>query len=158
MNEAKTNAAVAVKPMRFGRALHMDLSRASDTDLDRAFRTLDDYDTAGKASAYTEELIDERVAAIFDEQDRRAGQEPVFIPRQPGLRDLHEARERQEAAESIGEDDDAADATLSAGPDDDADDASLDVDAPSPEEQALGRTLADQPQLDGLVPGETSAI
>jgi hypothetical protein len=150
MNENTTTA--VAKPMRFGRALHMDLSRASDEALEAAFRVLDDYDTAGKASAYTEELIDERIAAIFDEQDRREGQTPVFIERQPGLRDQHllGLRQRIEAAGSIGEEDDRAEEALG--------EADADVESPTQAERDLAEALVNDPQTGGLVPGETSAI
>ena len=172
MNENTTTA--NAKPMKFGRALHLDLSRASDDTLEAAFRVLDNYDTAGKASAYTEELIDERIAAIFDEQDRRAGQEPVFIPRQPGLRDQRPLHLRESAAASMGEEDDRAHEALT-GPDSDADDASADIeregdnvpvttllDTPDAESrdnaERSAREAFTQTYPDGLVPGEKSAI
>lgn len=69
--------------MHLGRAQHMDLSRASDADLERAFRALDDYQNSGKASAMTIDKFDDRIADIFDEQDRRAGIAPVYVRRLP---------------------------------------------------------------------------
>lgn len=79
MNSESNN----LRPMRFGRAMHMDLSRASDEDLARAYKVLDDYDNSGKASAYTQDLIDDRLSDIDDEGDRRAGVEPVQVERKP---------------------------------------------------------------------------
>jgi len=72
-----------IRPMNIGRAQHMDLTRASDDDLQRAFSVLDGYDTAGKASAYTQAKFDDRIQDIFDEMDRRAGCQPVYVERLP---------------------------------------------------------------------------
>lgn len=79
------------KAMRYGRAMKLDLSRASDEVLAEAYRVLDEYDTQGHASAWVQEAIDERLAAIDDEGDRRAGIEPVYVPRQPSAREVWEA-------------------------------------------------------------------
>lgn len=119
-----------LRPMRFGRAMHMDITRASDADLQRAIQTLDDYDTAGKASEATRDKIDDRIADINDEGDRRAGGLIVAVARKP-LAYWHPA-------------------TSPVTNDDLADEASADI----------ADTVAklDPALTDGLVPGETSAI
>lgn len=143
MNQTNDNA-TNVRPMRIGRALHMDLSRASDDDLNRAFRVLDDYDNAGKASAYTQAKFDDRIDDIFAEMDRRAGFEPVIVTRLPlehyfpGTLEASDD-EREPDGAPIGED----------------------ADGLTPEERADGR--ANAPDLEtftasGLVPGLTSAL
>lgn len=73
----------AQNEMHLGRAQHMDLARASDADLDAAFRALDAYQNSGQASAMTTDKFDDRIADIFDEQDRRAGIAPVYVARMP---------------------------------------------------------------------------
>lgn len=81
MND-QTNIA-SVRPMRIGRALHMDITRASDEDLDRAFAALDGYLNETRVSAWTEDKFDLRIAEITDEQDRRAGVEPLYVEAKP---------------------------------------------------------------------------
>lgn len=145
MTTTANNAANA-RPMRIGRAQHMDLSRASDADLEAAFRVLDAYDSAGKASAYTQAKFDDRIADIFDEMDRRAGMTPVFVARMPlehyfpGTTTEGDDDEREPDGAPVGED----------------------ADGLTPAERAEGRRNADvlrQTFADtGLVPGLTSAI
>lgn len=133
MNNATNNA--NERPMRIGRALHMDLSRASDRDLERAFAVLDEYENSGKASAYTMDKFDDRIEDIFAEQDRRAGMAPVHVDRLP----LEHYWPKAEAA-----------------------DADEPADGLTPEERAEGRKDEDAVrevfEQTGLVPGLTSAI
>jgi hypothetical protein len=146
MNQTNDNA-TNVRPMRIGRALHMDLSRASDTDLQRAFQVLDDYDNAGKASAYTQAKFDDRIDDIFAEMDRRAGFEPIFVTRLP-LEHYFPG-----TLEAAGDDDDEREP--------DGAPIGEDADGLTPAEREAGRENA--PDADtfaqsGLVPGLTSAI
>lgn len=121
----------AQNEMHLGRAQHMDLARASDADLDAAFRALDAYQNSGQASAMTTDKFDDRIADIFDEQDRRAGIEPVYVRRLP-LSFWHPPVE--------------------AAGDDDAEQPEQPVTSPDPHDALTGVGL------DGLVPGETSDI
>lgn len=94
------------KPMRYGRAMKLDASRASDEVIAEAIAFLDAYDTAGHASSWVQEAIDERIQALNDEGDRREGVEPVYVPRQPSQREVWEAL----AAEPAEPGDEATDA------------------------------------------------
>lgn len=146
MNNVANNAAATTeRPMRIGRALHMDLTRASDRDLERAFAVLDGYMNEGKASAYTMAKFDDRIEDIFAEQDRRAGAKPVYVERMPlshyfGSADDADADESEPDGAPAGED----------------------ADGLTPAERAEGRKDADALRETfaetGLVPGLTSAI
>jgi hypothetical protein len=162
-----------LRPMTYGRAMHMDLSRASDADLDRAFRVLNDYDDAGKASAYTQDEIDDRIDDINCEGDRRAGVTYAVVDRKP--RSFWHP-----ATTPVNADD--ADASADEGPAELANDGAEDEDAamedaenPSlagvdaegatagPEgevEPAMPEAVAEAATdaVDGLVPGETSSM
>lgn len=133
MNDQTNNA----RPMRLGRAQHMDLSRASDDDLEAAFRALDEYMNSGAASAYTQMKFDDRIADIFDEQDRRAGATIVYVDRLP-LEHYYPG-----TLEASGEDEPEADGLT------DEQRAEGRKDA-----EALRETFAET----GLVPGISSAI
>lgn len=143
MND-QTNIA-NVRPMRIGRALHMDLKRASDADLERAFAVLDGYMNAGKASAWTMDKFDDRIDDIFAEQDIRAGFEPIRVNRQP----------LASASAQTGDNDDADEAEPDGAP------IGEDADGLTPAEREAGREHApdaDTFAYSGLVPGLTSAI
>lgn len=156
MNEQTNN----LRPMRFGRAMHMNLSRASDEDLARAYKVLDDYDNVGKASAYTQDLIDDRLSDIDDEGDRRAGVTPVMVERKP--REFYHPGLDASAA---SEDDDAPDVDA----DDDvpegwdvAETSVPEADGLTDAERAAGRAhegeLRDVFEQTGLVPGLTASL
>lgn len=120
-NNAQTNAAASTqetrkgpKPMRYGRAMKLDLSRASDETLAEALAFLDAYDTAGHASSWVQEDIDERIQAINDEGDRREGVEPVYVPRQPSQREVWQSLAAQPADEADEPADDAQEGTQEA--------------------------------------------
>lgn len=113
-NNAQTNAAASTnearkgpKPMRYGRAMKLDASRASDEVIAEAIAFLDAYDTAGHASSWVQEAIDERIQELNDEGDRREGVEPVYVPRQPSQKEVWEALAANPAPEG---DDDTQDA------------------------------------------------
>lgn len=138
-NQTTNSAAITI---RFGQAMHMDLSRASDEKLAAAYKTLDEYDTRGEASAYTQDKIDRRLSEIDDEGDRREGVEPA--PWNPNP-EAHVIGVSSTIAERMGE-----------GTEEVMDDD--DTPAETREEIAHIVDELDPSVTDGLVPGETSAI
>lgn len=141
-----------LRPMRFGRAMHMDLSRASDADLDRAFRVLNDYDDAGKASAYTQDAIDDRIDDIFAEGDRRAGVTPAYVERKPRSF-WHPATEPADADDRAIENS-ADQQELPAFPQEEVDE---DAEADADEEADEAEAMADDPSVGGRVDPEDDA-
>lgn len=171
MNNQTTNSATMV--VRFGQAMHMDLSRASDEKLAAAYKTLDEYDTRGEASAYTQDKIDRRLSEIDDEGDRREGVEPtpwnpnptshvVGVSSTIAERDI----EGDFDADGIPADDMEPDEvpvqlTLSGQMHDpDAEQVMDDDDTPAETRREIEHIVSelDPATTDGLVPGETSAI
>lgn len=125
------NQQTTTKTMTIGRALHMDLTRADDAKLEAAFRVLNDYEDSGKASAWTLDKFDDRIQDIFDETDRRAGFEPVYVPRQP----LYHAAPVEPDADTDGEED-----------------------APDAEELRSDPSVRREFETTGMLPGLSSAI
>lgn len=103
------------KPMRYGRAMKLDASRASDAVIAEAIAFLDNYDTAGHASSWVQEAIDERIQELNDEGDRREGVEPVYVPRQPSQKEVwqaHAANPAEPADDAQDEPQEGTQATL----------------------------------------------
>lgn len=159
MNMNTTNAAQTVT-VRFGQAMHMDLSRASDEKLDAAIRTLNNYDDAGLASAYTQDKIDTRLAEIDDEQDRRAGCAHMIVGWNPSVTHhvIGVASTIAEFDAETGERIVAAPRSMDDGADPVADVDGSEADEDAEEDAAMGVSVPDGGFPDGLVPGETSAI
>ena len=162
MKNQTANSAVLV--VRFGQAMHMDLSRASDEKLAAAYKTLDEYDTAGQASAYTQDKIDRRLSEIDDEGDRRAGVEPA--PWNPNP-EAHVTGVSSTIAEHELDDDpgqsafmDRMEAQLAAAQMGEGDEEVMDDDdTPAETRQEIAHIVDELgADTDGLVPGETSAI
>jgi hypothetical protein len=154
-----TNAVDSANTMRFGRAMHMDLTRADDEKLNAAIRTLTSYDDAGLASAYTQDKIDTRLAEIDDEQDRRAGCEHMIVGWNPNASHhvIGVASTIAEFNAETGERIVAAPRDFDDGADPVADTTDM-QDADAVEDSAMGISVPDGGFPDGLVPGERSAI
>lgn len=170
MND-QTNIA-SVKPMRIGRALHMDATRASDEDLERAILTLATYLNETRVSEWTMDKFDMRIDDLTDEQDRRAGVTPAYVERKPiGFEAVAEDDDERfaHADEDEDEDEPASQRVEAYGEDADGREPAFDAEKANREDNGLtpeqeAEALAQADALretfaeTGLVPGLHSAL